>query len=148
VTLYDLATSLTEDLEVDEGWVEHAYQDHLGYWTIGYGFLIDDRKGGRLPREVGDFWLKLEIDQRYAKLRKALPWLLAQPEPVQRALVNMAYQMGVSGVLKFKTTLSLIQQGKYEEAADNALKSKWSRQTPERAKRVTDLIRNVPNVGT
>lgn len=38
----------------------HAYQDSLGYWTIGVGFLIDGRKGGRLPDAVRDFVLSMK----------------------------------------------------------------------------------------
>lgn len=36
----------------DEGNVPYAYSDSLGYLTIGVGFLIDKRKGGRLPEAV------------------------------------------------------------------------------------------------
>src|SRR5690606_5314487 len=83
---------VAEDLKRDEGWVPHAYQDHLGYWTIGYGFLIDERKGGRLPKHIGNQWLQWEIEQRWRELTDAEPWLDDQPEDVQRALANMAYQ--------------------------------------------------------
>jgi lysozyme len=47
----------------------------------------------------------------------------------------------VPGLLKFKTTLSLLQAGDRAGAAAQALKSLWAKQTPNRAKRVTDLIR-------
>jgi lysozyme len=36
--------TLAEMLTRDEGRVRHAYQDHLGFWTIGVGRLIDQRK--------------------------------------------------------------------------------------------------------
>ena len=39
---------LIKDLKRDEGWVPHAYKDSLGFWTIGYGFLIDEKRGGEL----------------------------------------------------------------------------------------------------
>ena len=32
--------NLATQLENEEGRVRHAYQDHLGYWTIGVGHLI------------------------------------------------------------------------------------------------------------
>lgn len=45
-------------LETDEGRVPHAYQDHLGYWTIGVGHLIDKRKGGGLTPDEVDYLLE------------------------------------------------------------------------------------------
>lgn len=135
---------VAEDLKRDEGWVPHAYQDHLGYWTIGYGFLIDKRKGGRLPKHIGNQWLQWEIEQRWRELTDAEPWLDDQPEDVQRALANMAYQLGVSGVLRFRKMLQALRDGDREKAADEALDSVWATQTPERAQRVAWFIRGRP----
>ena len=42
----DWLTKTVEQLRRNEGEVLHAYQDHLGFWTIGVGRLIDKRKGG------------------------------------------------------------------------------------------------------
>lgn len=135
---------VAQDLKRDEGWVPHAYQDHLGYWTLGYGFLIDQRRGGRLPRHIANQWLEWEIDQRWNKLTSAEPWLDDQPEDVQRALANMAYQLGVSGVLRFRKMLQALRDGDREKAAQEALDSVWATQTPERAQRVARLIRGHP----
>lgn len=132
---------LKQELIGDEGNVPYAYQDSLGYWTIGVGHLIDKRKGGKLSAATINFILDEDIRDKSAELVAALPWVKMQPDGVQRALVNMAFQLGVAGLLLFTNTLSLIKAGKYNEAADNALKSKWAQQTPERAKRVTDMIR-------
>ena len=132
---------LVEDLKSDEGWSPHAYQDHLGFWTIGYGFLVDDRKDAGLPEQIADAWLTYAITERWNHLVAREPWISDQPEDVRRALGNMVYQLGVGGLLGFKNTLRLLKEGKRGEAADNALQSKWATQTPKRAKRVTDLLR-------
>lgn len=132
---------LLSDLKDDEGFIPYAYQDSLGYWTIGYGTLIDKRGGG-IPEDVCSILLERHVDSAITQLNKSLPWLKDHSENVQLALGNMAYQLGVSGLLKFKTTLDLIRKKRYNEAADNALKSLWARQTPNRAKRVTDLLRS------
>jgi lysozyme len=132
---------LAEELHDDEGFRDHAYQDSEGYWTIGYGRLIDKRKGGRITQEEADYLLDNDIEEKYHGLITALPWVTDHPDHVQRALCNMCFQLGVAGLLGFKRTLALIQAKKYEEAANNAMLSKWSKQTPERAKRVTDMIR-------
>lgn len=132
---------LKSELINDEGVKYSAYQDHLGYWTIGVGHLIDSREGGALSKAAVDFILMEDIQEKSSQVFSRLPWVKDMPEPVQRALVNMAFQMGVDGLMGFTNTLSLIQARKFSEAADNALKSKWATQTPNRARRVTDLIR-------
>ena len=132
---------IVADLKADEGWRESAYQDHLGCWTIGYGFMIDERRKGRIPQKVAEYWLDYEIDRIVDRLYEALPWLPSAPDNIIRALVNMAYQLGVSGLLRFRKTLGLIEAGKYEEAAQEALRSRWAEQTPHRARRVADWIR-------
>lgn len=131
---------LADDLKSDEGWVEHAYQDHLGFWTLGYGFLIDERRGGRIPRVIADAWLRYEIEMRLEALQGALPWLHAQSDDVRRALGNMAYQLGVNGLLNFKRMLHALKAGERQEAAREALDSNWAEQTPARARRIAALI--------
>lgn len=133
---------LEDDLVADEGLVLHAYQDHLGFWTIGVGTLIDKRKGGGITRAEAMMLLQNRLGTFFKEMDAKMPWWRSHPEPVQRALANMAYQMGVDGLVKFKTTLGLIQERKYREAADTAMRSLWAKQTPNRAKKVTDLIRS------
>ncbi|MFV0678197.1 hypothetical protein [Variovorax sp. tm] len=53
----------------------------------------------------------------------------------------MSFQLGVDGLLGFKHTLALIEEGNYTFAADNMLKSKWADQTPARAKRLANQMR-------
>ncbi len=132
---------LVNDLKTDEGWEPSAYQDHLGFWTIAWGLLIDERKGGEIPVHIAEQWLNYAVTQRWNALVSRHPWTNDQPEDVQRALGNMVYQMGVGGVSNFKNMLSALQSGDRELAATEALDSRWAIQTPKRAKRVTDLMR-------
>jgi lysozyme len=53
----------------------------------------------------------------------------------------MAFQLGTDGLLGFKNTLALIRDGKYAEAADAMLASKWATQTPLRAARLSAQMR-------
>lgn len=132
---------LAGELEADEGFRDHAYLDSEGYLTIGIGRLIDKRKGGRITKEEALYLLDNDIEEKWHALITALPWVVDHPDNIQRALCNMAFQLGVAGVLGFKRTLALVQAKKYEEAAKNAMLSKWAKQTPVRAKRVTDMIK-------
>jgi lysozyme len=128
---------LLRQLQRDEGFKDHAYQDHLGYWTIGFGRLIDERKGGHITLEEGLFLLNNDIDNKTEELLKRLPWVNDLDDARKGVLVNMAFQMGVDGLLKFKNTLELIKNGKYKEASDAMLESLWAKQTPNRASRLS-----------
>lgn len=134
---------LLRDLKRDEGFVSHVYKDHLGYWTLGYGFLVDERKGGSIPEEVAEYWLELVAQRYWNALRNRKSWLDEQPEDVQRALANMAYQLGVEGVLGFRNMLAALEQNDRATAADEALNSLWAQQTPDRAKRVAALLKGL-----
>lgn len=131
---------IAADLKQDEGWRSAVYQDSEGWWSLGYGFLVDSRKGGGLPKEIGDIWLNYNLDNLAASLRAALPKWEQYPDGIQRALANMAYQLGVAGLLEFRKTLALIDEGRYTDAACEALNSRWAEQTPNRARRVSEWI--------
>jgi len=47
---------IREQIKRHEGKVLHAYPDHLGYWTIGYGRLIDERRGGGITEAEAEEW--------------------------------------------------------------------------------------------
>ena len=133
--------TVADRIRDEEGWRPHVYSDSLGFATIGYGFLIDSRRGEGLPKEVADFWLASEI----AKTERSLTdwWMpfLSQPPDVRDALTEMAFQLGVDGVLGFHTMLAALERGDRASAATAALDSKWHNQTPARAERVTSLLR-------
>jgi lysozyme len=128
--------TLTEQLRRDEGTESCAYQDSLGYWTIGVGRLIDSRKGGGLSNEEIDYLLDNDIKAKTADVLRALPWAARLSEPRRAVLVNMAFQMGLKGLLAFRRTLGSVEDGHYGEAALGMLDSTWAKQTPARAMRL------------
>ena len=133
---------LTAQLRRDEGARATAYKDSMDFLTIGVGRLIDSRKpgAGLRPDEI-DYLLRNDINDRVQALTKALPWFSALDEARQGVLLNMAFQLGTAGFLGFKSTLSLVADGKYAEAAEQMLKSKWATQTPARAKRLAEQMK-------
>ena len=133
---------LTEQLRRDEGIKATVYKDTLGFDTIGVGRLIDSRKpgAGLRPDEI-DYLLKNDIADRVAALTKALPWFSVLDDARRGVLVNMAFQLGTDGLLGFKSTLALVSAGKYAEAAEQMLKSRWATQTPARAKRLAEQMK-------
>lgn len=130
-----------DQLKRDENTVLHVYKDSKGFWTIGTGILVDERRGGGLRPEENEFILKNRIELLRAELVRRIPWVTGL-DPVRfAALLNMAFQMGVDGLLAFKKSLSLISVGMYDKAEAELLNSKWAREdSPNRAKRVAKQI--------
>ena len=127
---------LKSQLLREEGAESCAYQDSLGFWTIGVGRLIDSRKGGGLSPDEIDMLLENDIKRNYEAVLAALPWMEKLNDARQAVLIGMAFQMGIGGLLKFKRALGSIEDGQYSEAAMEMLDSLWAQQTPERAKRL------------
>ena len=127
---------LKSQLLREEGAESCAYQDSLGFWTIGVGRLIDSRKGGGLSNEEIDMLLENDIKRNYDAVLAALPWVEKLSDRRQAVLIGMAFQMGLGGLLKFKRMLALAENGQYSEAAIEMLLSKWAQQTAKRAYRM------------
>jgi lysozyme len=127
-------------LSQHEGRVAHAYQDSLGYWTIGVGHLIDKRKGGKLPDEIIDMLLDYDMRAHWLELLKALPWIERLDDVRQGVLLDMAFNLGVDGLLAFKSTLRLVERGEYKLASKAMLVSLWARQVKSRAKRLSTMM--------
>jgi lysozyme len=132
---------LRKELRIDEGFVSHVYSDSLGYSTIGIGRMVDKRLGGGITETEALYLLGNDIDRVWEEVKKKFPWIVDQPESVQRAICNMTFQMGINGVAGFKNSLAYIKAGEYDKARSNMKASKWYGQTPNRAKRVIDMIR-------
>jgi len=131
---------LKSQLIVDEGRVASAYKDSLGFLTIGVGHLIDRRKGGKLSDAAIDFILDEDIDKTYATLTDALPWVQQLDDARQNVLLNMAFNLGVGGLLKFKKTLEHVKAGRYGAAAVEMLQSDWAKQVGSRADRLSIVM--------
>jgi lysozyme len=136
-------SELERQLRGDEGERSCVYPDSLGFYTIGVGRLVDKRKqgAGLRPEEIS-FLLHNDIDDRINALHTKLPWFDNLDDARKGVLLNMAFQLGTDGLLGFTHTLSLVRDGKYENAAAAMLESLWAQQTPARAKRLSDQMRS------
>lgn len=134
----DLATA---HLRREEGVRSGAYQDHLGYWTIGVGRLIDARKGGGLSDPEIDMLLANDIAKCRAQMAGWPAWERVKDDPVRAtALISMCFQLGAQGLAGFRNTLAMVAAGRFADAARNMLLSKWAQQTPARARRVASMM--------
>ena len=130
---------LLEKIKHHEGFVDHVYKCTEGFDTIGYGFAIKDLE---MPEHIAEELLILKLEKLQKNANSRFKWLEDMPQEVQEVVINMCYQLGVNGVSKFRKAISAMQEGDWEEAADEMLDSLWARQTPNRAKELSDIVRN------
>jgi len=138
--------TLVEKIKENEGFSNKVYKDTLGYSTVGYGFLLaaltaDELalNGGKyepMSKETADKILKLKLEKLTAAVFATFDWLKEKPKNVQEVVIEMAYQLGVSKVKKFVTTMHHIRVGEYRAAYQSGMNSLWAKQTPNRAKKV------------
>ena len=129
---------LLKKIKEHEGFRSRVYKCTEGYDTIGYGFAIKDLE---LDEDIAEEILLRKLEKLIKRIRDKFDWLDTVPHEVQGVLVNMSYQMGVTGVSKFKNALKHMRNGEWNKAADEMLLSRWYKQTPKRAKELSDIIR-------
>lgn len=125
-----------EMLKRHEGFRQFIYKCTAGKNTIGYGLNLDEG----ITEEEASLLLDLRVKKIRYDLREVLSFYEGLSATRKDVLVNMAYNLGVGGLLKFKETLRLIGEGKFEEASIQMLKSKWATQVPNRAKELSKLF--------
>jgi lysozyme len=136
----DLAL-IQADLKRDEGRRDKPYTDSRGFLTIGFGHNLTAEG---LCEAALTAQLDFDIQTAVTALNTHLPWWSAQPEPVQRVLVNLTFNLGILGLLKFTHTLTFMQDGNYPVAAQGLLDSVWAKQVGARAQRLADLLATTP----
>lgn len=137
-------TQLKERIKQHEGFRRTVYSDSLGFATIGYGHLV-------LPTDnfvEGVEYTKEELDKVFdvdfekaangAKELIGNDSLLPQAEEV---IIEMCFQLGKTGVSKFKNMWAYLDDGDYVAAGDEMLDSNWYQQTPSRALALSEIMK-------
>ena len=129
----------TLEYETDRGKVVKE-----NFQTGGYGHQIKKGETHAHFTYTRDYWERV-FEKDFEKAHNgALKLLGDNINPVAVGIVTeMVYQMGYEGVSKFQETLKLINNENYYAASDEMLDSNWAHQTPERALRLSKIMRNI-----
>ena len=104
--------------------------------------------------EESEWILRRRIKKIKFELTERLDFYLALPRIVREVLVEMAYQLGIDGLMQFKKMLGYLEKYALLElndaqrdyclfgAKEEMLQSKWHFQTPVRCEELADLVRN------
>lgn len=128
---------LQRQMETHEGRRGRPYKDIFGNVTIGVGHNLSSTP---LPDAVINLLLEYDLDIARHDLNTALPWATMLDPIRYRVLVDMCFNLGITKLLGFRTTLSLIQSGDYVSASLQMLKSKWAKQVGKRAATLSHMM--------
>lgn len=128
---------LIRQLRRHEGERLKPYRCTAGKLTIGIGRNLDDRG---ITAEESAYLLNNDIDRVWTELQTRLPWTTGLSDVRQRVLLDMAFNLGIDGLLKFRSTLATIQAGQYHKAGEMMLDSLWARQVGMRAHRLSKMM--------
>jgi lysozyme len=137
-------TDIFSQLRRDEGTRLTVYPDSRGFNTIGTGHNLDanplpDYDLSNFTPDDAASVLKDDVARITARLLADIPWLakLQQSDPVRFGVFqNMAFNMGVGGVMEFHHDLADTQAGNYAQAALDMKASAWYTQVGARAQRL------------
>ena len=137
---------LLKSVKEHEGFRSKVYLDTLGKRTVGYGHLcVEDHWEDDKEYEWGYLEEILHKD-----LREAIAGadeLIEQHNckdlegQAKEVVVEMIFQLGKTGVSKFKKMWEALSQYNYIGASFEMLDSKWANQTPNRAKKMAALMK-------
>lgn len=118
-----------------EGFQGQLYKDSEGYFTIGYGRLLDPIRGGRVSQDEAEYMLSNDL--RVAeRLCEAMPAYLDLSPVRQAVLIEMCFNLGAAGLKHFKRMFSALVKQEYDYAASEMLNSRWAMQVKGRAVRL------------
>ena len=139
---------LLKSVKEHEGYRNKVYLDTLGKRTVGVGHLC-----------VEDFW---EDDKEYEEdflmdiLKKDLQEAIRGArslmeehdctdidEQAEELLIEMVFQLGMTGVSKFRNMWKALAEKNYIGASYEMLDSRWAKQTPNRAKAMAKTMKEI-----
>ena len=134
-----LLEHIKEQLVRHEGLRLKPYRCTAGRLTIGIGRNLDDCG---ISQSEAYIMLINDIMNCEKQLQSEIPDIYNQLDEVRKSvLLNMCFNLGISGLLGFKNTLTFVKAGDWEQAANGMLASKWAKQVGRRAIELSELMR-------
>ena len=134
--------NLQKRIKKNEGYSQKPYKDLLGYYTIGYGHLLrkEDSKyfTTTFNKKHFDDLFIIDFYKAVNEYKKFFHRKIYKKKE-KELLIEMIFQLGPKGVLKFKKMLFFLEKGEKYMTCLEMMDSLWYKQTP---KRVLDLINN------
>ena len=137
---------LKEQIKEHEGFVPRTYKDSLGKRTIGFGHLCVEPEQWDDDKEYTREELERVFDNDFEEALKNAESLIGERSInfiAKQVIIEMVFQLGIGGVGKFKKMWSALDNEDYGEASFQMMDSLWAKQTPNRAKELSNRVKEV-----
>jgi hypothetical protein len=115
-------------------------------------YLVSDGAGGYKPREeelsadeIEDLFL-IDLNRACAGAEELIGQLYKNdrrlPQAIEHVIVEMVFQLGKTGVSKFRKMWKALSDGDRQEAANQMKDSRWHSQTPVRCEALAEIVAN------
>ena len=123
-------------LKIQEAFRGMPYPDSRLHPTIGYGTKLP------ITKAEGAWLLETRLADTHARLAKAWKPYGGLNKARQGVLLDMAYELGVDGLLGFHDMLAALDRGDWAAASAAALASVWATEVPIRAIAIAAALKN------
>ena len=135
-----------------EGCVDTVYLDSLGKATIGIGHLVQPHERQRFKEgvkistdEIEDLFL-IDLNRACAGAEELISENYKAdkrlPQAIEHVIVEMVFQLGKTGVSKFKKMWRALSDGDRKQASLEMQDSRWHSQTPVRCEALAEIVAN------
>ena len=135
-----------------EGCVDTVYLDTLGKATIGIGHLVQPHERQRFKEgvkistdEIEDLFL-IDLNRACAGAEQLISENYRGdkrlPQAIENVIVEMVFQLGKTGVSKFKKMWKALSDGDKKQASLEMQDSRWHSQTPVRCEALAEIVAN------
>lgn len=120
-----------------EGLKLKPYRDTKGVLTIGVGRNLE-AKG--ISQDEALFMLRNDIREAVGQLEQ-YDWY-SKLDPIrQKVIVDMCFNLGLDGLLRFRQMIAAVEAGDFRAAADQMVNSAWYQQVGARSRRLERMMR-------
>ena len=135
--------NLKKRIKKNEGFSRKPYKDQLGFLTIGFGHLVLSNEKHLLNKKINKKELeKIFINDFNKALNDFNNFLKPLSSNIKESelLIEMVFQIGIEGVLKFKKLLFNLNKGNKHLVCFEMMNSLWYKQTPHRVKNLITIF--------
>tara|TARA_A100001015_G_scaffold230819_1_gene261199 strand:+ start:37 stop:477 length:441 start_codon:yes stop_codon:yes gene_type:complete len=139
---------LSDAVKLSEGFRNKIYSDTEGFDTIGWGHKVVSTDNFIAGKEYTEEELQEVFDKDLSKAISQAKQLMIEngiddlPEKAQHVLSEMCFQLGKSGVSKFRMMWKSLQEDNFIGASYEMLDSRWNKQTPNRCKKLSEVMKS------
>ena len=121
-----------------EGKRNRPYLDTNGFLTVGIGRNLD---ANPLSDDEINYLFENDIKRVLNDCWHHLPWFGDLSQERQYVIIDMVFNLGIGGFLKFKKMLAAIEKEDWQTAAAEMVNSKWAADVGQRAAELATIMR-------